>query len=319
MTTKRAQIGMVFDKEFPAAAITEYARTLESSGVEQLWIIEDCFFTAGVTLAAAALAVTDRLTVGIGILPTVARNPAVTAMEIATLANMAPGRFIAGIGHGVQKWMGQMGVRPKSPLKTLDETFEVVRRLLNGEELTYSGETVSMDRVRLEPPPSIVPLLIAGVQKEKSLALAGRIADGIILVESGGPAYANWSLDHAGRPDNFKLITFTLMAIADNRRDAYRVLAPFVAGLIEAERHALAILPYFDDMVALVRDGGPDALVGMPCEWWSEIGAIGTMDDALGHIAALEEAGVESINIYPGPDIGIAWEIMPDVARLVLR
>ena len=56
-----------------------------------------------------ALAVTERLAVGIGILPAVARNPAITAMELATLAGLAPGRVVAGIGHGVQEWMAQVG------------------------------------------------------------------------------------------------------------------------------------------------------------------------------------------------------------------
>ena len=84
-TMQRAQIGMCFDRAFPAAAMSEYAQRLESSGIDQLWIIEDCFFTAGISLAATALAVTERLEVGIGILPAVARNPAITAMEIATL------------------------------------------------------------------------------------------------------------------------------------------------------------------------------------------------------------------------------------------
>ncbi len=54
-------------------------------------MIEDCFYTAGISLAATALARSESLTVGIGILPAVARNPAVTAMEIATLAQLHPG------------------------------------------------------------------------------------------------------------------------------------------------------------------------------------------------------------------------------------
>lgn len=64
----------------------EFAETLDRGGVDDLWIIEDCFFTAGISLAATALARTEQLHVGLGILPAVARNSAVTAMEIATLA-----------------------------------------------------------------------------------------------------------------------------------------------------------------------------------------------------------------------------------------
>jgi len=310
---------MCFDRAFPAAAVTEYARRLESAAIEQLWFIEDCFFTAGVSLAAAALAVTERLEVGIGILPAVARNPAMTAMEIATLCNIAPGRFHPGIGHGVQEWMEQIGARTPSPLTTLDETITVVKRLLEGEEVTFSGREVHLDRVRLDQPPAQVPAIVAGVQQERSLALAGRVADGVVLVEGAGPTYVNWALDRAGRPEGFRVVTFTMMAVDDDRRTAYGFVAPFVARLIVERTPALRVLPFFDEMAQRVADRGPGALLEMPADYWIEIGAIGTIDDALAHVAALEEAGVSSVNVFPGDDIEVAREQMPGVAALADR
>ncbi len=196
----RAEIGMCFDRAFPAGAMPEYARRVEAAGIEQLWVIEDCFYTAGVSLAATALAVTDSLTVGLGIMPAVARNPAITAMEIATLCNIAPGRFVPGIGHGLQNWMQQMGARTPSPLTTLDETITVIKRLLSGEEVTFEGREVTLDAVQLDQPPSVAPPIVAGVQQEKSLALAGRVADGVILVEGAGPTYVDWALEQAAVP-----------------------------------------------------------------------------------------------------------------------
>ena len=99
---------MCFDRTFPPGFVTEFARRLDEGGADQLWIIEDCFYTAGVSLAATALAITERLTVGIGILPAVARNPAITAMEIATLCELAPGRFLPGsataCSRGWSRW-----------------------------------------------------------------------------------------------------------------------------------------------------------------------------------------------------------------------
>jgi 5,10-methylenetetrahydromethanopterin reductase len=320
MQSRRAEIGMCFDRTFPAAEVGEYARRLEAGGVQQLWIIEDCFFTAGVSLAATALATTDRLQVGIGILPAVARNPAVTAMEIATLANIAPGRFQPGIGHGVQDWMAQMGVRPPSPLTALDETITVVQRLLAGEEVTFDGRHVQFDRVRLDQPPAEPPRIVAGVQQQKSLALAGRVADGVILVEGAGPTYVEWALGHADRTaDDFHVVTFTMMAVDDDRRTAYGFVAPFVAGLIAERRPALTVLPFFDEMAQRVADGGAEALLDMPADHWRELGAIGTMDDALEHVAMLEAAGVASINIFPGDDLQVAREQMPGVAALAAR
>jgi alkanesulfonate monooxygenase SsuD/methylene tetrahydromethanopterin reductase-like flavin-dependent oxidoreductase (luciferase family) len=315
----RAEIGMCFDRTFPAGALAEYARRLEASGVEQLWLIEDCFYTAGVSLAATALAVTERLKVGIGILPAVARNPAITAMEIATLCNMAPARFRPGIGHGVQEWMGQMGVRPRSPLATLEETITVVKRLLAGDEVTFDGTSIHLDRVKLDQPPSVVPAVVAGVQKQRSLALAGRVADGVILVEGAGPTYVGWALDHAGRPDGFEVVTFTMLAVDDDRRRAYGWVSEFVADLIRDRRPAFTVLPFFDEMARRVEQGGHEALIEMPADYWAEIGAIGTIDDAFAHVAALEQAGVGSINIFPGPELEPAWEQIAGVAALAIR
>ena len=315
----RAEIGMCFDRSFPAGSISEYARRIEASGIEQLWLIEDCFYTAGVSLAATALAVTDTVSVGIGILPAVARNPAITAMEIATLCNISPGRVRPGIGHGVQSWMGQMGVRPASALAALDETITVVKQLLAGDEVTFDGKQLHLDSVRLDQPPSVVPSVLAGVQQEKSLALAGRVADGVILVEGAGPTYVGWSLDRAGRPDDFQVVTFTMLSVDDDRREAYRPLVDFVAELITDRRPAFTVLPFYDEMAQRVASGGPAALLEMPQDYWVEIGAIGTMDDALAHVASLEAAGVGSVNIFPGPELEVAWEQMPQVAALAAR
>ena len=189
---------MCFDRTFPPSFVTEVARRLDEGGADQLWIIEDCFYTAGVSLAATALATTERLTVGIGILPAVARNPAITAMEIATLCELAPGRFLPGIGHGVQSWMEQMGALTPSPLTTLEETIVAVRRLLAGENVTMHGRHVDLDDVRLDRPPSIVPPVLAGVRGPKSLQMAGRVAGGIVLAEPASPSYVTWALDQAG-------------------------------------------------------------------------------------------------------------------------
>jgi 5,10-methylenetetrahydromethanopterin reductase len=315
----RAEIGMVYDRAFPAGAIGEYARRVEAAGIEQLWIIEDCFFTGGISLAATALAATERIRVGIGILPAVARAAPITAMEIATLANIAPRRFLPGIGHGVQEWMGQMGVRPRSPLTALDETISCVKRLLAGEEVSFEGEYVRLDGVRLDQPPADPPPVIAGVQQAKSLALAGRVADGVILVEGAGPTYVRWALEQAGRPDPFRVVTFTMMAVSDDPSEAYGWVSPFVAGLVREHRPAFTVLPFFDEMLARVTDGGHEALLDMPADHWREIGAIGTMDDALAHVAALEDAGVTSVNIFPGDDLEVAWEQMAGVAALAAR
>jgi alkanesulfonate monooxygenase SsuD/methylene tetrahydromethanopterin reductase-like flavin-dependent oxidoreductase (luciferase family) len=321
-TAARAEIGMCFERTLPPSLVVDAARRLEDGGVDQLWIVEDCFFTAGISLAATALAVTERLRVGLGILPAVARNPAITAMEIATLAGLAPGRVLAGIGHGVQSWMEQMGARPPSPVTTLDEVLVAVRRLLAGEEVTTDGRHVHLDAVRLDQPPEVRPPVLAGVRGPRSLAMAGRSADGLVLAEPASPSYVRWALDQAGRsadPDRFHVAVFSSLCIADDRASAYRRMAPWMAGQLDRPTAGLRALPFFDDLVARYASHGEDGLVTMPTEWWTELAPIGTLDDAHAHVAALEDAGVHSVGMYLAPAPGIEMRQLDHVVALARR
>ena len=62
-------IGMSFPRECPGLAVTEFASRLEAGGIDELWLVEDCFFTTAPPLAAAALATTERLDGGSGSCP----------------------------------------------------------------------------------------------------------------------------------------------------------------------------------------------------------------------------------------------------------
>lgn len=123
--------------------------------MDDVWVVEDLGWTGAVSSAATALAVTERLRVGIGITPAPLRNPALLAMELGNLARLHPGRLAAGIGHGVQDWMRQVGALAPSPLALLEETITAVRGLLRGETVTLQGRAVRLDGVSLvHPPPS---------------------------------------------------------------------------------------------------------------------------------------------------------------------
>ncbi len=319
MSTNRAEIGMCFPRTYPAALVTDVAQRLEVGGADQLWIIEDCFYTAGVSLSAASLAVTDSLRVGLGIVPAVARNAAVTAMEFATLCGLAPGRFIPGIGHGVQSWMEQMGARPASPLTMLEEVLVAVRRLLAGEKVTVQGQYVRLDDVQLDQPPADPPGVLAGVRGPKSMAVAGRAAGGVVLAEPASPTYVRWSVDQAGRPDNFHVAAFSVLCVTDDRTEAFRVMAPWLASILERPHVGLTVLPFFDDLAARYAERGVDGLATMPDDWWAELGPIGTLDDAAAHIAALESAGVHSIGLFPSLDVEVGMSQIDDVLALAGR
>jgi len=309
-------VGMCFDRSLPASFVVEVAERLDASGVDQLWVIEDCFYTAGISLAATALARTESLTVGIGILPAVARNPAVTAMELATLADLAPGRLLGGIGHGVQDWMDQMGARTPSPLTTLDEAITIVRRLLHGETVTLDGAQFSMRDVALDAPPGDPPPVLAGVRGPKSLAVAGRVADGVVLAEGAGPTYVRQSIAHAGSPDPFHVSVFTALAVGDDAREMRRLMAPFVAGLIDGSNPAPNAHTPIEENRERHAANGVAGIAEMPADWWIELGAIGTFDDAVHHAEALADAGAHDVAFFPGPTVELAREDLEHVVRL---
>jgi alkanesulfonate monooxygenase SsuD/methylene tetrahydromethanopterin reductase-like flavin-dependent oxidoreductase (luciferase family) len=310
---------MCFDRTFPPALVVEMARRLEEGGADQLWIIEDCFFTGGISLAATALAVTEQLQVGLGILPAVARNPAITAMEVATLCGLAPGRVLPGIGHGVQAWMGQMGARTPSPLTTLEEVITVVTRLLAGERVTFDGREVRLDDVALDQPPADPPPVLAGVMGPKSLALAGRVAGGVVLAEPAAPSYVRLALDQAGHPDPFHVAVFAPLCVTPQREEAHEIMAPWVAERLDDPTAGVQALPFLGELQMLHRDRGVEGVRDMPADWWAEIGPIGTLDDAAAHLAALEAAGVHSIGLFPAPEVDVARSQVDDVLALARR
>ncbi|HZM83645.1 MAG TPA: LLM class flavin-dependent oxidoreductase [Candidatus Limnocylindrales bacterium] len=180
-------LGVVFRPQFPPERLRPVAEAADGAGLDELWLWEDCFLESGIASAAAALAWTSRLTVGIGVLPVPVRNVALTAMEVATLVRLFPGRLKIGVGHGVQDWMAQIGAKVCSPVTLLREHLTALRALLRGETVTTSGRYVSLDSVALDWPPTAAPAIYAGAIGPRTLRLSGEAADGTILVAGTTP------------------------------------------------------------------------------------------------------------------------------------
>lgn len=158
------------------------AKRAEELGYESLWIADsggpDPF-----VVAAAAAAVTSRVRIGTAVIPAYTRTPPVISCAAASCAELAPGRFILGIGASseniVQKWSG---IPFERPLSRVRETVGAVRGILAGEKTDFSGRTLETHGYRLQmaPPSPPVPIHV-GALGPPMLELAGEIADGVTL------------------------------------------------------------------------------------------------------------------------------------------
>jgi alkanesulfonate monooxygenase SsuD/methylene tetrahydromethanopterin reductase-like flavin-dependent oxidoreductase (luciferase family) len=194
-------VGAVFPARAPVESLPAFARTVEAAGLDELWLVEDCFLSGGLTMAATALAVSEKITVGIGLMPAVMRNPALAAMEIATLARLHPGRFTVALGHGVPAWMAQIGATPRRRMAALEDAVVAIRALLRGATVTIDGADVRLDAVALDNPPDVVPPVVIGTTGPRGLKLAGERADGFLLPEGCGPDFVEWATATAGHAD----------------------------------------------------------------------------------------------------------------------
>jgi len=299
-------IGVIFHPKFPPETLADYARQAESTGFDELWLWDDCFLPGAFTSAAIALSATQRLKVGIGLLPAPAYNPLFAAMEITTLARAFPGRILPGFGHGVGPWMAQIGAAPKSSLTALAETVIAVRQLLNGESVTTHGEQVHLTQVQMQLTPMEAPPLYVGAMRSRSLRLAGGVGDGTILTGMSSPAYIRWAQAHtragmaeAGRSQHRLVVYLDVKVNRDGKAARAAVRRSLAARLPWADVQ-LDALGLAAEVAAFVQAQGRDGVAQhMPDEWVDAFSASGTPDQAADAILRLAAAGADSIVFQP--------------------
>jgi alkanesulfonate monooxygenase SsuD/methylene tetrahydromethanopterin reductase-like flavin-dependent oxidoreductase (luciferase family) len=241
------------------------ARLADESGLDQLWLWEDCFLESGIAAASAALAWTERVRVGVGLMPVPFRNAALAAMEIATVERLFPGRFIPGVGHGVQDWMEQVGARVESPVTLLREHLNAMRALLDGETVTRQGRYVKLDNVALDWPPATKPVVFAGATGPRSIKLCGEAADGTILTASKsveGVREARRLIDEgraeAGRTDKHEVVVYLLAATGPTAAERVEAEADAPDTGVAGDAAAVA------DAVQRYAEAGADTVVLQP-------------------------------------------------------
>lgn len=303
------RLGVVFTADRPPEELPAFAIAAEAAGLDELWVWEDCFYAGGVSASATALAVTERITIGVGVMPVVFRNPVATAMEIATLARLHPGRFVAGLGHGMPEWMEQIGALPAKPMRALEETTNSIRRLLDGERFSMEGDHVSLRDVGLEHPPKVRPPLVLGVRRPLGLKVSGRSADGTILAEPSPPPYLRWAIRRidegrsaAGRTDPHRLTVFVKGRVDPDRTLARDVLAGFVTK--DSVAAQLAPLNREAEFRELRLLGSPAAIAPrIPDDLVDLLAAAGTPEQVGASIQDIADAGADAIAFVPiGPN-----------------
>lgn len=214
-------------EEHPPDALVRYAVRAEREGFTHAFVSDhfhpwldaqgESPFVWAVLGAIAAQ--TETIHVGTGVTcPLIRIHPANVAHAAATVAAMMPGRFILGLGTGEnlnEHVTGKRWPLADQRLEMLEEATKVIRRLFTGDQITHRGPHYTVEDARLYTRPESPPPVVFAAMGPQAIALAGRIADGLITVspdedtvgrfrESGGdgkPTYAKLTVCWAQTED----------------------------------------------------------------------------------------------------------------------
>ena len=174
-------------------SLREAALRAEAAGFDDLWIDDHLLSDEadwpdpkleGWTTLAALAAVTERARLGLMVGANTLRNPGLVAKMATTVDHVSGGRAILGIGAG---WFERehaafgfdFGAGFGERLDRLVEAVPLIRRLLDGEEVTHQGRFYRFDRAVCAPRPiqARLPILIGGSGPRKTIPLVARSAD----------------------------------------------------------------------------------------------------------------------------------------------
>jgi probable F420-dependent oxidoreductase len=177
----KVRIGMSIGALRPADDVDAVLQTLESSGVDSLWLSEVVHQplpdpAVGMAYVAGR---TRRLKVGTGVMILPGRHPVLVAKELASLARLAPKRILPVFGlHAAWPEERAHFPVPGARAAVFDEALELVRRLLTEPRVTFAGQFFSVSDVSVgfQPDPPLDIWL--GGRAPAAMARIGRLADG---------------------------------------------------------------------------------------------------------------------------------------------
>jgi 5,10-methylenetetrahydromethanopterin reductase len=321
------RMALYLQDKHPISYEIEMARYAEERGFSEIWQADTRLARDCVVLMSALLANTSRLRIGSGVLPIYTRNPAVIAASWSTmweLGGLDPdgeSRVMLGLGAWWEPIAGRVGAGRRRPLTAMRENVEAIRALFTMEEVSYEGEFVHLDRVRLDVAygatgPRDVPIYI-GATGPKMLELSGEISDGPVLnyvvstdyiadaVErvAAGAARSGRTIDDVDRPE------LLVCALSDDDPDeAMMTGKSLVAYYLGTEPHIMEASGADPDLVERVKEivGWPATEADyrraahlIPDDLVRKLMAVGTTAQCRDAVAAYIDAGITCPILYP--------------------
>lgn len=307
----------------------EIAKYAEERGFSEIWQADTRLARDCIVLMSAFLTHTKKLRIGSGVLPIWTRNPAVIAASWSTMWELGGkvdgrGRVMLGLGAWWEPISSRVGVDRRRPLKAMREHIEALRQLFTMEEVTYQGEFVNLDRVRLDvafgdTSPRDIPLYI-GATGPKMLEMTGEICDGVVLnymvsvdyireavkrVEQGAQK-AGKTIDDIDRPE------LLVCCLSDEDPDAAMFEGKKLAAYYFAtEPHIMKASGVSEELLERVQaimgwpateDDYIKASKVIPGEVVRNIMAVGTTKECQEKVAQYIDAGVTCPILYPMMD-----------------
>ena len=317
--------GMSVPLATPLSQQGEYFQELEALGYTDFWSSETNATDAFTPLAVAALSA-PSVRLATAIVPVYTRGPACLAQSVAAMAQLAPGRFVIGLGSSsnviVENWNS---VPFQRPLARTRDMVRFLRSALTGEKVTETYDTFAIKGFRLGAVPEIQPTIHVAALREKMLRMAGQEADGAIL---------NWL-----SAEDVKLVTPIVKEGGADKEIVARIFVcpsddadhvrskgkEFIAAYLNVPvyRKFQEWLGRTDDLGEMwERWGAGDrkgAVASVPDHVVDELIVHGTPDECRAHIERYVEAGVDTpaLAIMPwGPDArDAARQLRPDPAE----
>ena len=311
----------------PLQKMIQLAKLSEELGFSHVWIGDSHLIwrEAYVNMAAAALN-TSKVKLGTGVTNPLTRHPSVVASAYATLEELAPGRFIVGIGLGDSS-VETMGMKP-AKLEYFERTIRQMRALLAGEEVQLETGKIHLKH----PCKNKVPVYIAA-SGPKMLELSGRIADGIIVLVGVADEYLRQAKERieagaksAGRKlSDIDLVLWVPCAVSDKApaKDAVkahvaRVVAHPQPYVLDAKEQKVLeeIRKTYDyyhhmDQEANHAEVIPDWLV-------DKFAVAGTVGECRAQVERIKKSGIQQIAIIPySPPGGSREETLRGFAKAV--